>query len=318
MKSICLFSSYYTGASIPYYIKYYLNDLKKYFTEIVFITNDKTLSEEDLSYLKDRNFSLMLVANEGFDFGMWYKAMKEFDPLKYDRVGLINDSCILFKPLETSFEKINKSDWDYCGMISSRRMNYHIQSFFVIINKNAIQPVFDYFQKHGVISDYKEVIRVYEVGLSEHLKRINLKLGALYFSKENIEEHNPSFLLIDELIKEGVPLIKKKIIFRSYRRGEYLTLLRMNFNVDQDYYINLIHIANPTESLIDFKLVFKDFKRKNNLDITIYKASRWLYNISKKSKILSHIFHRLILIRRKIRGDVNREIITRSRPEREV
>ncbi|MHB8401040.1 MAG: hypothetical protein ACYDCN_03400 [Bacteroidia bacterium] len=90
MKSICFYSSYFTQNYIPYYIKFYLEELEKHFTEIIFLTNEKTLIETDLTYLKQKNITLKFVSNEGFDFGMWYKAFKELPSLDYDRVALVN------------------------------------------------------------------------------------------------------------------------------------------------------------------------------------------------------------------------------------
>ena len=312
MKSICFFSSYFNQDTIPYYVKYYLEELKKHFSEVVFLTNKKRLSDNEISYLKNLNIDLMLFDNEGYDFGMWYKAMKEFDFSTYERVGLINDSAILFKSLAKTFEQINSSNWDYCGLVASKRISFHIQSYFVIINKNAINLVRDYFMNNGIVNDYKQVIKTYEVGLSAYLQEKKLNVGALYFSKKNIEQHNPSFLIIEELIQEGLPLIKKKIIFRSYRKGEYLSLLRMKFNINQLYYIKYIENSNENEKLINFDLVLNDFPNKNIFDIYIYRIILFFYKIASKSKILRYVFHQLIFFRRKLRGDKNKDIIVTS------
>ncbi len=43
MKSICFYSSYFTLDYIPYYVKFYLEELEKHFSEIVFLTNEKQL-----------------------------------------------------------------------------------------------------------------------------------------------------------------------------------------------------------------------------------------------------------------------------------
>src|ERR1700746_4079739 len=116
MKSICFFSSFFHQDKIPYYIKYYIEELKKHFTEIVFLTNEKSFEESQINYLKELNINMIMFNNEGYDFGMWYKAMQKYDLSNYERVGLINDSGILFKPLDKVFEWINKNDHDYCGM----------------------------------------------------------------------------------------------------------------------------------------------------------------------------------------------------------
>lgn len=310
MKSVCFFSSYFTQDYIPYYIKFYLEELGNYFTEIIFLTNEKQLLETELNYLKQKNITLKFVSNEGFDFGMWYKAFKEFPSLNYDRVALINDSCILFKPLDTVFNWIEGNDADYCGLVASNSVSPHVQSYFIVINKNAIKPVYDYFMQHGLISDYKKVIYTYEIGLSAHLRNQQLKVAAMFSSKKDIAAQNPSFLVIEEFIQEGLPMIKKKIIFRTYRKGEYLSMLRMNFKLNPKRYIQLIKESNKGVPLIDFNLAIKDFERVNNFDIYIYNIVLFFYRLLKRSKLLTAVFHKLILFRRKLRGDTSTNILT--------
>ena len=309
MKSICFYSSYFTQDYIPYYVKFYIIELEKHFSEIIFLTNEKQLQESELAYLKNKNITLKFVSNEGFDFGMWYKAFKECPSLDYDRVALINDSCVLFKPLTDVFKWIDTNPSDYYGLVSSKSVALHIQSYFIVINKNAIKPVYDYFMQHGLINDYKKVIYTYEIGLSAHLRKQGLKVAAMFTSKKDIASQNPSFLVIEEFIEGGIPMIKKKIIFRSYRKGEYLSMLRMNFKLDPNVYIKLIKEVNKNEPLINFDLAIQDFKRNNKIDIFLYNFVLFCYRLFKKSKLLTTLFHKLILIRRKLRGDTSTNIL---------
>lgn len=309
MKSICFYSSYFTQDFIPYYVKFYLEELEKHFSEIVFLTNEKQLKETELAYLKNKNITLKYVSNEGFDFGMWYKAFKEYPSLNYDRVALINDSCILFKPLTDVFKWIDSNSFDYCGLVSSKSVALHVQSYFIVINKNAIKPVYDYFMENGLISDYKKVIYTYEIGLSAHLRKQGLQVAAMFTSKKDIAAQNPSFLVIEEFIQGGLPMIKKKIIFRSYRKGEYLSMLRMNFKLDPNVYIKLIKEINKGIPIIDFDLAINDFKRSSKIDIYLYNLVLFFYRILKRSKLLTDTFHKLILFRRKLRGDTRTNIL---------
>ena len=309
MKSICFYSSYFTLDYIPYYVKFYLEELEKHFSEIILLTNEKQLKGTELVYLKQKNIKLKFVPNEGFDFGMWYKAFKEYPSLDYDRVGLINDSCILFKPLNDVFKWIDSNTFDYCGLVSSKSVALHVQSYFIVINKNGIKPVYDYFMQNGLVSDYQKVIYTYEIGLSTYLRKQGLKVASMFTSKNDIAAQNPSFLVIEEFIRGGIPMIKKKIIFRSYRRGEYLSMLRMSFKLNENRYIKLIKEVNPNTALIDFDLAIKDFKRSNNFDIYIYNFVLFFYCLAKRSKLLTNLFHKFILIRRKLRGDTRTNIL---------
>ncbi len=243
MKSICFFSSYFSGNQIPYYVKFYLEELSNYFSEIVLLTNEKLILQSELDYLSFKKIQLRLYENEGMDFGMWYKALNEYDRTDYNKIGLINDSCILFKSLKPFFEWENKSELDYSGMVATGKVSYHLQSYFLIVNKNAIPFVYEFFKENGIKKTYKGIILNYEIGLSEYLLKNKMKIGG-YFDYKNRTDVNPSFILADELIEKGSPLIKKKIISHNYYLGDYLTWFRNNFNIDYRYYFFLLDLHN--------------------------------------------------------------------------
>ena len=256
MRSICLYSSYFEEPAIPYYVRFYLEKLLPHFTETVFVTNEKQLDDDSRAFLSSHNIRLQYVKNEGWDFGMWYKALQQVDVKEYDRIGLINDSCILFTSPERFFNWLQVSDVDYCGMVDSAAIAYHIQSYFLVINKNAIPHVMEYFHRHGILPDVKDVIRTYEVGLTQYLVSRRLKVGALHSTQLYKGEYSPMFYMPLELIKTGLPLIKKKIVYCSFRREEWITLMRMNFKLDPEIYLAVIREKYKDDpSLIDFDKV---------------------------------------------------------------
>lgn len=256
MRSICLYSSYFEEPAIPYYVRFYLEQLLPHFSEMLFITNEKKLDDASQRFLNVHKIKVKYVKNEGWDFGMWHKALQQLDVKEYDRIGLINDSCVLFASPQLFFDWLQATDVDYCGMVDSNAVRYHIQSYFLILNKNAIQHAVDYFNRHGILTDVKEVIRTYEIGLTQYLLSKRLKISALHSTQLYKGEFSPMFYMPIELIKTGLPLIKKKIIFSSFRRDEWFTLMRMNFKLDPDHYIDVIrekYRNDPT--LIDFEKV---------------------------------------------------------------
>ena len=217
MKSICLFSSYFSGNSIPYYVRLYILNIRKHFIDFVFINNVKQLDQESLNFFKSESVDLMYVENQGYDFGMWYKAIQKYDLTPYKRLALINDSCILFRNMDDEFDRINKMEADFAGMVISDRFSTHLQSFFLIYNENCIPTVVKYFNLHGILESYREVIQVYEIGLSKHLLNSGFRMMSLFNNSNRNHDMNPSFSLVRNLIDEGIPMIKKKIIFRNYR-----------------------------------------------------------------------------------------------------
>ncbi len=284
MRSICLFSSYFDSPDIPYYVKFYLEQLSQNFTKIIFVTNEKILNNSSCEYLNDNNIECLQVVNEGYDFGMWYKAIQKIDLTIYQRVGFVNDSCILFSSLNRVMKWGEQGGLDFWGISESNSISRHIQSYFLIVEKNAISSVVNYFNQSGIRKEIKDVILTYEIGLSKFLLELNFKMGAFLDNENYKGEFSPYYKLIDSHIKQGTPLIKKKIIFQSYRKDELRTLARMNFNISPDYYISMIMTQNANLVLIDFEKVKQEVQRRlGSIELFLYNLKRHLIRIARPS-----------------------------------
>jgi len=262
--TVCLYSSYVVGSDIPYYVRFYLENLMPHFSRIVYITNERELSFDAKTFLEENKIEFMPVANEGYDFGMWYKGISKLESEQttslqdvYEYIGLVNDSCILFKDLNVDLERILSSNAGYSGMVISDRYATHIQSFFLVIRGNAIQVMVDYFHQHSLVTDYRQVIQTYEIGMTQEMITKGVHIFSLYNNANRGYEKNPSFSLVKELIEEGMPLIKKKIVFRNYRGLEYYWVVRMNFDTDYRKYFKFI------------KEKYSDLLRRNILKVLL-------------------------------------------------
>ncbi|MEO6304049.1 MAG: rhamnan synthesis F family protein [Bacteroidia bacterium] len=257
MKSVCFFASYFTGNNLPYYITVYLKELKKHFSEVVLLTSQKELSQQSRQFLTAETIQLLTEDNDGFDFGMWYKAFKKFDVASYDKITLVNDSCVLFKPLDEFISWAKANTADIQGMTLSEAVAPHIQSYFLVLNKKAVLLTTEYFEKNGILRNISDVIRTYEIGLSTHLLSKGLTMAAFVDNNGYKGEFSPYYQCIKYHLSKGIPVIKKKILFTSYRRDEQFTLARMNFNIDPEYYIHLIK-EQKKNTIIDFDRLRSD------------------------------------------------------------
>jgi|694.fasta_scaffold112734_2 rhamnosyltransferase len=264
MRSICFFASYFKGNKIPYYITVYLTELKKHFSEVVLLTSQNDLSIESIAFLKAENIRLQIEENEGFDFGLWYKAFQKNEIDTYDQIALVNDSCILFKPLNEFMEWSRSHASDLQGITLSNAIALHIQSYFLIINKRAIPFVKEYFEKHKLLKNISDVIAVYEVGLSSFLISKDLRIDAFMDNNGYNGEFSPYYYCVDYHISKGIPVIKKKILFASYRKDELFTLARMRFNISLSHYINLIK-KNCKTIILDLEKLNTD--QENSISI---------------------------------------------------
>lgn len=259
MKSICFFSSYYEDDLLPGYVKYYLQELKRHFTEVVLMTTEKSMPDKDIAFLRENNLTLLLVQNEGYDFGMWYKAFQKYGITGYERIGFVNDSCILFGSLDGFFQWVEKENPDFAGFTDSYLLGYHLQSYFLVINKNALPLVHSYLMKKGIVKNINDVIKIYETGLSKHLKENGMKIQAMYNVPEK-GEYNYALLQAKSLIKKGFPLIKKKIITRMYTSERWWSMVVIGFDPFPGHYIKLIKKQDHVRTDI-----FKELMDKKNL-----------------------------------------------------
>jgi lipopolysaccharide biosynthesis protein len=173
-------------------VSVYLKELKKYFTKVVLLSSKDSSSEEDKRFLLNEGIEFKYEKNEGFDFGMWYKAFQKYDLNSYDQVALVNDSCVLFKPLNDFMNWSASNHADAKGITLSDAISPHIQSYFIVLNKKAINLTAAYFKEHKLLNDIADVITTYEVGLSNYLIKNGAKISAFIDNNGYAGEFSPS------------------------------------------------------------------------------------------------------------------------------
>jgi hypothetical protein len=255
-NSICLFASYFESKSIPYYIRVYLKELKSHVKELIFINDCTDLDQESRSFLKENHIVHQVEKNEGYDFGAWHKTFQKTDVKAYDHVLLINDSCIAFRSLKPFFDWAAKQNADVLGMTCSEAVTPHVQSYFMVLNKKAVAIAFDHFKEHGIKQDIGDVIKVFELGLSKRFTENGLKLASFVHNKGYKGEFSPYYRCVDDHLQQDIPLIKKKILFASYRRDELLNLARLGLNIDVKHYYAVM--KNKKDLIIDLDKLQKE------------------------------------------------------------
>lgn len=235
-KNLCVFAHFSNDLHLPHYVQIYLNELALYFDQIIFVTNLNPRRE--ISFDSEKPIEVMQVKNEGYDLGMFYKAFKAIKLEEYSQIACINDSNILFNKLNRIFEWSKNNEFDFWGLIDSHEKpwfskhseNYHIQSHFIVFNREAIRKLPEFFKtidfeaifgKEDISEVRKMVIDTWEIGLSRYLISEGLKYGSYIDSQLLSDEYssgkaiNVTHKLYTELIKSGYPLIKKRIIAQN-------------------------------------------------------------------------------------------------------
>lgn len=238
-KSLCVFMHYSKHEQIPKYVSLYIRELSKFFTEVILVSSYKKKPTDFLT--ENKNLATIFVENEGYDFGMFYKVFKQIDASEYHQIACINDSNILFSDLSKIFRWGSNKHVDFWGLIdsneapwfSSHQINYHVQSHFLVFNENAIKCLPTYFDTVDTNAIFNEkdpkklrrlVIDQWEIGLSQFLLNTGLKSASFCNSKTLLAKYNSkgkniTHSLHKELIKEGYPLLKKKIVLKKSWRS---------------------------------------------------------------------------------------------------
>lgn len=251
-KSLCVFVHFSNNPYIPLYVKIYVDEISKYFDQVILVTNERS-AQAEASY-KKLNISTVFVKNEGYDLGMFYKVFQSINPEDYAQIACINDSNILFNELLPIFNWSKEHQSDFWGVIdsnqkpsfSTHKNNYHIQSHFIVFNRKAIQKLPEFFDSIIIQDIYdekssklvrQEVINKWEVGLSQYLINEGLTCKSYIDSQSYCQLYlsgkstNVSLKLYPELIRSGFPLLKIKVI----TKGKWKDLFRT-----RSYWKNLI------------------------------------------------------------------------------
>ncbi|MNW34176.1 Rhamnan synthesis protein F [compost metagenome] len=123
--------------------------------------------------------------NIGYDFYSYKYGIEQIDNIYiYDQLLLMNDSFFVSSKfdIEKIMGHVDNSNYEICGLIDSYQFNYHVQTFFVVIKKEAFFSVwFKQFWDSVTVLDTKiEIIFNYEIGLSQSAISHSLMVGSCF------------------------------------------------------------------------------------------------------------------------------------------
>jgi lipopolysaccharide biosynthesis protein len=210
-----------------------IRDLHGLFTRLVVVSN-KNVEEPGIESL--------VMPNLGHDFGFLYRAMQSIDTTGYEEIAFVNNSNVLVKSrsLRDLMSWGRSTGSNFFGITDSREAppgidpaaSYHIQSHLLVFRGTAIKWLSQFwtevrFDKFFSIKDYDEmrlsIINECEIGLTQFMlkrgekpmARFNVDVISVKYGKSrNINMH---VYLWEELIREGYPLMKKRIVSGEWR-----------------------------------------------------------------------------------------------------
>jgi lipopolysaccharide biosynthesis protein len=161
-----------------------LRELSKTGFRITFVSNSPRLSEESIEAIIPFCREISLRRNTGYDFGAYRDGILSISDLRSaEYLVLANDSVYgpLF-PLDEMLGKCDPAICDVWGATDSEEIAYHLQSYFLVfcskaIKSSAFRRFWFWFPN---IDSRKEVIKFGEIGLSQQLMSVGLRIGAVF------------------------------------------------------------------------------------------------------------------------------------------
>ena len=228
-NKVALYASYQTGEDLPGYVRFALKHLAETDFKVVLLTNHRTLSSDTYDFLKENHIELFLTENRGFDFGMWRRYLQlqanrtdaagNYVPgiitRDVERLLLLNDSVVYYQnKFNEFFERAEKSPADVVSLTSNDEFAPHLQSFFLYMKPAALGVFFMHIFETPEQTEFYDVTRRLEVGLSEKFAEAEVKMEALYHTER------PVFFAYKELIEQGAGFIKRKLLQRRFSYEE--------------------------------------------------------------------------------------------------
>ncbi len=223
---VCLFVSFAPTPTLKPHVRSHIDHLLRAGIEVVLIVNtelapDRIVLEPGLI---ERLAGVLVRQNLGYDFAAWAHALAlSVGSEGWTRLFLINDSIV--GPLDAAafdrmMARVRSSTADVLALTRSADPPPHLQSFFLVFNRAALQSgCLQRACRRVVCLPTKTlVIDVYEKGLTSWLTHQGLRCEALFRSPaEDPLAANATDLFWDLLIDAGFPYIKASVLAR--RRG---------------------------------------------------------------------------------------------------
>lgn len=235
-SSIAVVAHWSTNPEISQSLENYLKGiLRENYSVIVISACESPESLTMTAELKGK-ITLLRKPNLGYDFGSWAVAFEAF-PQIFNAKNLILTNDSLIGPLSDFsqlLKDLEKSAFDITGITDNAQLQYHIQSYLMHFNKNAIQNLnIQNFLKSIVHLGLKnDVILKYELGLTRTAQLSGLFVGALFPWNLIVSPgKNPSLTGWNRLFDLGFPFLKREAV----RLGNHFEVKSMIKEIEQKY-----------------------------------------------------------------------------------
>ncbi|MBB3882326.1 rhamnan synthesis F family protein [Acetobacter oeni] len=256
---ICLFAAYTRDGTLPPYTLYYLSELTSCgFTTHVALSGAAQVSKETEQSCHDRGIILWPRPNTGHDFGAWQHLLLHNCAAGASRVLLANDSVFgPLSPLAPIFRRMQSSAADVWGMVETRAITPHLQSWFVCFERHSFdaEPVQRALRQNFVNMTKEELIWHGELGLSVACRAAGLGTDALWSDRNGLSGTlfpaiNPMHARWRQMARgRSVPFIKTELLrdnpFRLLTTPEWKQIVTSHSNFKPEWIASYLRTNPP-------------------------------------------------------------------------
>ena len=218
---VCFFVTFAARPQLKHHVRAHVDQLLRAGIQVVLVVNtEMALDQFQVDpELLPRLTGAYVRQNAGFDFAAWAHLYSiSGDTTAWTRLYLVNDSIV--GPLDADhfvrlIERIRASTADVLGLTFSKSPVPHVQSFFLVFNRSALQSpaVQDVFKRIVSLPTKDQVIDVYETRLTQVLTRQGLRCESLFAPlTDNPYAANDTYFRWDQLVMSGFPYVKASVL----------------------------------------------------------------------------------------------------------
>ena len=222
LNRVCIFAGFTANGNLTENNLYYLSCLRQVVDYLVYVADSKA-NPDTFEKLKQYCNVIIIKRHGEYDFGSYklgYNFLKERGVLDNSKQLLLCNDSIDFVGQTKDLSKIINSSKQYeayslCTAtygfgkkIKPHKYewikNPHLQSYFLLIDKSVFNTSYFYEFINSVSKQQNktEIIKLYEIGLSELLKQHNVNMGSFY-SYDDSCIVNPYLLYLNPSNKES-------------------------------------------------------------------------------------------------------------------
>jgi len=251
-KHVAILVTYDTRGQIHDFLIDHMKALHAAGRAVILVSNSPKFSDNDARRAAEHCALVVWRKNRGYDFGAYRDGIQlvpEYDAL--DSLIVLNDSVYgPFQALPPVLKRMDAAKADIWGMTDSWDAKWHLQSYFLLFHKTALQSDFvkQLWDNWIHVQSKSWVIRNLEVGLTSRFEKAGLRCASAWQyralvtkfaatirdkgildnkdlpkSHRKLLEHmlhfadagapmNPCHFFWDEMILDGFPFLKREVL----------------------------------------------------------------------------------------------------------